>query len=54
MRATLDRLCMVVLGALVGANEVLGGTPVGVLLRSLPDELDALKTETVRPLTINP
>jgi hypothetical protein len=53
IRATLEHLCTVVLGVLVGANDVLGGTPVGVVLRSLADELDSLKTETVRPLAIN-
>ncbi|MFZ1924493.1 MAG: DUF5677 domain-containing protein [Xanthobacteraceae bacterium] len=38
LRQTLDWLCAMSLGVCVGANEVLGGTPVGTMLRSLSDE----------------
>jgi hypothetical protein len=45
MHNTLEILCAVVLGACVATNEVLGGTPVGLVLRSMADELDILKAE---------
>jgi hypothetical protein len=34
VRMTLEHLCALVLGVLVGANDVLGGTPVGLVLRN--------------------
>lgn len=45
MYDTLEILCAVVLGVCVATNEVLGGTPVGLVLRSMADELDILKAE---------
>jgi Family of unknown function (DUF5677) len=43
MYETAEILCAVVLGVCVASNDVLGGTPVGVVLRSMADELDLLK-----------
>jgi hypothetical protein len=43
MYETVEILCAVVLGVCVASNDVLGGTPVGVVLRSMADELDLLK-----------
>ena len=40
---TVEILCSVVLGVCVASNEILGGTPVGVVLRSMADEFDSLK-----------
>jgi uncharacterized protein DUF5677 len=45
MLDTLKILCAVVLGVCVATNEVLGGTPVGLMLRSMADELDIIKSE---------
>jgi len=45
MHDTIEILCAVLLGVCVAANDVLGGTPVGVVLRSMADELEFLKTE---------
>jgi hypothetical protein len=45
MHNTLEILCAVVLGVCVATNEILGGTPVGLMLRSMADELDILKVE---------
>jgi hypothetical protein len=45
MHDTIEILCAVLLGVCVAANDVLGGTPVGVVLRSIADELEFLKTE---------
>lgn len=42
---TLGWLCSMALGVCVGANEVLGGTPVGVTLLSLSDEFQTLTGE---------
>jgi hypothetical protein len=51
MYETVEILCAVLLGVCVAANEVLGGTPVGFMLRSMADEFDILKaaraTETL-------
>ena len=43
MYETVEILCAVVLGVCVASNEILGGTPVGVVLRSMADEFDFLK-----------
>jgi hypothetical protein len=43
MYDTVDILCSVLLGVCVATNEILGGTPVGVVLRSMADEFDLLK-----------
>jgi hypothetical protein len=40
---TVEILCSVLLGVCIAANEVLGGTPVGLMLRSMVDEFDLLK-----------
>lgn len=40
---TVEILCAVLLGVCVATNEILGGTPVGVVLRSMADEFDFLK-----------
>jgi hypothetical protein len=44
---TVETLCAVLLGVCVATNEILGGTPVGVVLRSMADELDFLKAARV-------
>jgi hypothetical protein len=51
MYDTLDILCAVLLGVCIATNEILGGTPVGVVLRSMADEFDVLKAAhaTERP-----
>jgi hypothetical protein len=43
MYDTVEILCAVLLGVCVATNEILGGTPVGLMLRSLVDEFDFLK-----------
>jgi hypothetical protein len=43
MYDTVEILCAVLLGVCVATNEILGGTPVGLMLRSLADEFDLLK-----------
>jgi len=43
MHDTIEILCAVLLGVCVATNEILGGTPVGVVLRSMADEFDVLK-----------
>jgi hypothetical protein len=45
LRQTLEWLCFLVLGVCVGANEMLGGTPIGMMLRSLAIEFDTLKAQ---------
>jgi hypothetical protein len=47
MYDTVEILCAVLLGMCVATNEILGGTPVGVVLRSIADELDFLKAARV-------
>jgi hypothetical protein len=47
MYDTVDILCAVLLGVCVATNEVLGGTPVGVVLRSMADEFDFLRAARV-------
>ena len=47
MYDTVEILCAVLLGVCVATNEVLGGTPVGVVLRSMADEFDFLKAARV-------
>jgi len=47
MYDTVEILCAMLLGVCVAANDVLGGTPVGVVLRSMADELDFLKAAHV-------
>ncbi len=49
LRQTLEWLCFLVLGVCVGTNEILGGTPIGMMLRSLAIEFDGLKTEDQSP-----
>jgi hypothetical protein len=44
MYDTVEILCAVLLGVCVATNEILGGTTVGVVLRSMADEFDILKT----------
>ncbi len=43
MYETVDILCVVLLGLCVTTNEILGGTPVGVVLQSMADEFDILR-----------
>jgi len=43
MYDTVEILCAALLGVCVATNEILGGTPVGVVLRSMADEFDVLK-----------
>jgi uncharacterized protein DUF5677 len=45
---TVEILCAVLLGVCVATNEILGGTPVGVVLRSMADELNVLKAVHAR------
>jgi hypothetical protein len=47
MYDTVEILCAVLLGVCVATNDILGGTPVGVVVRSMADELDFLKAARV-------
>jgi hypothetical protein len=43
LRQTLEWLCALVLGVCIRTNDVLGGTPVGAMLRNLASEFDSIR-----------
>jgi hypothetical protein len=43
---TLYYLCSAVMGVCVGVNQILGGTPGGMVLNHLADEFSALSSDT--------